>query len=116
MHCDGLKLAVSKLVELFTGEIYDILAVSLNLDIGPQLHQTLIGKGGGNVRKIMDATETRFDTGTSMFCVCAVIIGVYNRKLNPSAWEYQSAVLGYNYHTARQSGALLLYDILVITQ
>ncbi|XP_065891434.1 protein bicaudal C homolog 1-like [Dysidea avara] len=58
MHCDGLKLAVSKLVELFTGEIYDILAVSLNLDIGPQLHQTLIGKGGGNVRKIMDATET----------------------------------------------------------
>ena len=25
--------------------------------------------------------------------------------LNPSVWEYQSAVLGYNYHTARQSGA-----------
>ena len=29
---------------------------------------------------------------------------VYN-NLNPSVWEYQSAVLGYNYHTARQSGA-----------
>ena len=25
--------------------------------------------------------------------------------LHPSAWEYQSAALGYNYHTARQSGA-----------
>ena len=25
--------------------------------------------------------------------------------LNPSVWEYQSAALGYNYHTARQSGA-----------
>ena len=35
-------------------------------------------------------------------------IDQYN--LNPSAWEYQSAALGYNYHTARQSGALLLYD------
>ena len=30
---------------------------------------------------------------------------VYSALLNPSAWEYQSAVLGYNYHTARQSGA-----------
>ena len=25
--------------------------------------------------------------------------------LNPSVWECQSAVLGYNYHTARQSSA-----------
>jgi len=73
MHFDGLKLAVSKLVELFTGEIYDILTVSLNLDIGPQLHQTLIGKGGGNVRKIMNATETRFDTGTSTVCIMFVL-------------------------------------------
>ena len=24
--------------------------------------------------------------------------------LNPSVWECQSAVLGYNYHTARESG------------
>jgi len=83
MHFDGLKLAVSKLVELFTGEIYDMLAVSLNLDIGPQLHQTLIGKGGGNVRKIMDATETRFDTGTSMYCICAAVllVGIYKSSL-----------------------------------
>ena len=26
-------------------------------------------------------------------------------SLNPSAWEYQSTTLGYNYHTTRQSGA-----------
>ena len=31
-------------------------------------------------------------------------IGI-NCPLNPSAWECQSAALGYNYHTARQSGA-----------
>ena len=30
---------------------------------------------------------------------------MYKLYLNPSAWEYQSAALGYNYHTARQSGA-----------
>lgn len=58
MHFDGLKLAVSKLVELFTGEIYGVRPVVLNLDIGPQLHSTLIGKEGGNIRKIMDATDT----------------------------------------------------------
>ena len=37
-----------------------------------------------------------------MFLLLYVI--VYN-YLNPSVWEYQSAALGYNYHTARQSGA-----------
>ena len=26
-----------------------------------------------------------------------------HHKLYPSAWEYQSTALGYNYHTARQS-------------
>ena len=59
IHFDGLKLAVAKLVELFTGEIYGVRPVVLNLDIGPQLHSTLIGKEGGNIRKIMDATDTR---------------------------------------------------------
>ena len=33
------------------------------------------------------------------------IIKVLYMNLHPSAWEYQSAALGYNYHTARQVGA-----------
>ena len=36
---------------------------------------------------------------TVLECACV------NSILNLSAWEYQSAALGYNYHTARQSGA-----------
>ena len=55
-----LKLAVSKLVELSTGEIYGVQPVVLNLDIGPQLHSMLIGKEDGNIRKIMDATDIRY--------------------------------------------------------
>ena len=58
INFDGLKLAVSKLVELFTGEINEVHPVVLNLDIGPQLHSTLKGKEGRNIKKIMDATET----------------------------------------------------------
>ena len=74
MHFDGLKLAVSKLVELFTGEIYGVRPVVLNLDIGPQLHSTLIGKEGGNIRKIMDATDTRYVWHTWFL----IVLFVYN--------------------------------------
>lgn len=55
---DGLKLAVSSLVECFTGDIMLIPVVSLNLDIAPQHYRTLIGSGGGNIRKIMAETST----------------------------------------------------------
>ena len=54
----GLKLAVSRLVELFTGDAHLIPMVSLNLDIATQHYRTLIGTGGGNIRKIMAETNT----------------------------------------------------------
>jgi hypothetical protein len=55
---DGVKLAVSSLVEYYTGDIMLIPMVSLNLDIAPQHYRTLIGSGGGNIRKIMAETST----------------------------------------------------------
>ena len=56
----GLKLAVSRLVEYFTGDIHLVPVVSLNLDIASQHYRTLIGSGGGNIRKIMAETSTTY--------------------------------------------------------
>ena len=40
------------------GDPYYNLTVNLGLDVAFQHHRTLIGSGGGNVRKIMQQTET----------------------------------------------------------
>ncbi len=56
-YIDGLKLAVSALVEYFTGDIHLVPVVTMNLDIATQHHRTLIGSGGGNIRKIMTETS-----------------------------------------------------------
>ncbi len=55
---DGLRLAVSRLVEYFTGDTHPLPTVSLTLDIAAQHHRTLIGSGGGNIKKIMAETFT----------------------------------------------------------
>ena len=57
-HFEGVKLAVSSVVEYFTGDIHLVPVVSVNLDIAPQHHRTLIGSGGGNIKKIMAETST----------------------------------------------------------
>lgn len=62
---DGLKLAVSRLVELFTGDVHLVPVVSLSLDIATQHYRTLIGSGGGNIRKIMTDTSTTY---VCMYC------------------------------------------------
>lgn len=55
---DGVKLAVSKVIEYFTGDPLSLPVVFLNLEIAHQHHGTLIGLQGGNIRKIMQATDT----------------------------------------------------------
>ena len=57
-HIAGLKLAVAKVVEFITGESHLAPLISHNLDISPQHHRTLIGNGGGNIRGIMDNSNT----------------------------------------------------------
>lgn len=61
----GVKLAVTALIEYFTGESHTLPVVSVQLDIASQHHRTLIGSGGGNIRKIMTETNTTYvDTGS----------------------------------------------------
>jgi hypothetical protein len=55
---DGVKLAVSKVIEYFTGDAHSMPVVFLNLEIASQHHRTLIGHQGGNIKKIMQATDT----------------------------------------------------------
>ena len=55
---DGVKLAVSKVIEYFTGDAHSMPVVFLNLEIASQHHRTLIGHHGGNIKKIMQATDT----------------------------------------------------------
>ena len=42
---------------------------------------------------------------TSTKKIAGLLYTMCTWTLNLSAWEYQSTALGYNYHTARQSGA-----------
>jgi len=54
----GVKLAVMSLLEYFTGDCHTLPVVSVQLVIASQHHRTLIGSGGGNIRKIMSETNT----------------------------------------------------------
>ena len=58
LHTAGVKLAVSAITEYFTGDSHTLPIVSVQLDIAAQHHRTLIGSGGGNIRKIMTETNT----------------------------------------------------------
>ncbi|CAI8029150.1 Protein bicaudal C homolog 1-B [Geodia barretti] len=55
---DGMKLAINKLVEYFTGDFRSLPQVMLNQDLAAQHHRTIIGSGGGNIRKIMEDSGT----------------------------------------------------------
>lgn len=57
-YLDGMKLAISKIVEYFTGDYRTLPQISLKLDIATQHHRTIIGRDGGNIQKIMEDTAT----------------------------------------------------------
>ena len=66
-YMSGVQLAVTSLLEYFTGDLHTGPLVSLQLDIAAQHHRTLIGSSGGNVRKIMTETNTTY------VCVCMCV-------------------------------------------
>ncbi len=54
----GVKLAIDKVVQFITGDSHHVPMVSLSLDVSPQHHRTLIGSGGGNIKSIMERSNT----------------------------------------------------------
>ena len=42
------------------GDFRSLLQVTLNQDLAAQHHRTIIGSGGGNIRKIMEDSATTY--------------------------------------------------------
>ncbi|XP_064388717.1 protein bicaudal C homolog 1-B-like isoform X2 [Halichondria panicea] len=57
-QADGMKLAVNRVVQFILGDSHHVPMVSLSLDVSLQHHRTLIGNGGGNIRAIMERSNT----------------------------------------------------------
>ncbi len=53
-----MKLSVNRVVQFIIGDSHHVPMVSLSLDVSPQHHRTLIGSGGGNIRAIMERSNT----------------------------------------------------------
>ncbi|XP_031560674.1 protein bicaudal C homolog 1-like isoform X2 [Actinia tenebrosa] len=52
----GIKDAVSRLVEYFTGNIVSTVPVNMQIDIAPQHHLFIIGRNGSNIKHITTQT------------------------------------------------------------
>lgn len=58
IYRDDVMLYIGMMSSPTAGDFRSLPQVTLNLDIAAQHHRTVIGSGGGNIRKIMEDSGT----------------------------------------------------------